>query len=69
MRVRENDENYLQKELSWLAIECKRKNGFNDNEGLQALTTDTKGVYFQDYKTAYNASNIEIDQAHFDHFI
>jgi hypothetical protein len=61
--------NYLQTELSSLGIECKRKNELNDYEELQALTTAIKGVYFQDYKTAYNTSNTEIDQSHFDHLI
>ncbi len=66
----DEEANYLQGELSSLAIECKRKNEFNDEEELQALTTAIKEVYFQDYKTAYNdTSNIEIDQSHFEHLI
>ncbi len=55
----------MQSELSSLAIQCKRKNEFNDEEELEALTTAIKEVYFQDYKTAYNdTSDIEIDQSH-----
>jgi hypothetical protein len=49
----ENEETYLQSELSSLGIECKRMNEFNDKEELEALATAIKEVYFQDYKTAY----------------
>jgi hypothetical protein len=49
----ENEETYLQSELSSLGIECKRMNEFNDKEELEALPTAIKEVYFQDYKTAY----------------
>jgi hypothetical protein len=62
--------NYLQSELSSLGIQPKRTNELNDNEELGALVTAIKEVYMQDYKTAYNTSNIEgIDQSHFDHLI
>jgi hypothetical protein len=61
--------NYLRTELSSLGIECKTRSQFNDNEELEALTTAIKEVYFQDYKTAYNNSNTEIDQSHFEHLI
>lgn len=54
MRVGENDENYLQYELSSLGINCKRRNEFNDKDELEALATAIKEVYFQDYKTAYD---------------
>ena len=54
MRVGENDENYLQNELSSLGIDCKRRNEFNDKDELEALATAIKEVYFQDYKTAYD---------------
>jgi hypothetical protein len=33
------NENYLQGELSSLAIECNRMNQFNDKEELEALAT------------------------------
>jgi hypothetical protein len=60
--------NYLQTELSPLGIECKKRNEFNDKEELEALATDIKEAYFQDYKTAYsNTSDREIDQSHFEH--
>jgi hypothetical protein len=36
------NEKYLQGELSSLAIECRRKKEFNDNEGLEVLATATK---------------------------
>ena len=65
----QEEEDYFQEELSSLAIECKRPNEFNDKEELQALTDATKEVYFQDYKTAYDTSDTEIDQSHFDHLI
>ena len=61
--------NNLKSELSSLAIECKRTNELNDKKELQALVNAIKEVYFQDYKTAYNISNIEIDQTHFSHLI
>jgi hypothetical protein len=54
MRVGENDENYLQNELSSFGIDCKRRNEFNDKDELEALATAIKEVYFQDYKTAYD---------------
>ncbi len=54
MRVGENDENYLQNELSSLGIDCKRRNEFNDKDELEALATAIKKVYFQDYKTVYD---------------
>jgi hypothetical protein len=47
----------------------QKKDELNDNEELQQLVTVIKEVYFQDYKTAYNTSNTEIDQSHFDHLI
>ncbi len=59
---------YLQVELSSLGIDCK-KSEFNDRHELEAFVTTIKRVYFQDYKTAYNTSSIEIDQSHFDHRI
>ena len=65
----EEEADNLQKELNSLGIECKRKDELNDNEELQQLVTAIKEVYFQDYKTAYNTSNTEIDQSHFDHLI
>ena len=55
--VLENEENYLQSELSSLGIECKRKNEFNDKKELEALATAIKEVYFQDYKTAYDGTD------------
>lgn len=58
-----------QKELNSLGIECKRKNELNDNKELQQLATAIKEFYFQDYKTAYNTSGLEIGQSHFDHLI
>jgi hypothetical protein len=61
--------NYLKNELSSLAIECNRTNELNDNEELRVLTNAIKEVYYQDYKTAYNVSGIEIDQSHFEHLI
>ncbi len=60
---------YLQTELSSLAIECKRTNELNDKQELEALATAIKDVYYQDYKTAYNLSGIEIDKSHFGHLI
>ena len=66
---RNKEENYLQIELSSLGIECKRKNEINDKEELEGLTTAIKEVYFQDYKTAYNDSDREIDKSHFDYII
>jgi hypothetical protein len=61
--------NYLQAELKSLGIQPKGRNELNDKEELEALATAIKEVYFQDYKTAYNVSGIEIDQSHFDHLI
>jgi hypothetical protein len=66
---RNGEVNYLQTELSSLAIECKRKNELNDKEELEALTAAIKEVYFQDYKAAYNTNNREIDELHFGHLI
>ncbi len=62
MRVRENDENYLQTELRSLGIECKRRNEFNDKEELEALATAIKEVYFQNYKTAYDHNDVNYDR-------
>jgi hypothetical protein len=56
-------------ELSSLAIDCKRRNEFNDRDELESLATAIKEVYFQDYKTAYDISNIENDQSNFNHLI
>ena len=50
----QNEETYLQAELSSLGIECKRKNEFNDKKELEALANAMKEVYFQDFKTAHN---------------
>jgi hypothetical protein len=61
--------NYLKNELSSLAVECKRRNELNDNEELEVLVTAIKEVYYQDYKTAYDTYNTEIDQSHFEHLI
>ena len=69
MVIQFEEENYLQSELSSLAIECKRTNELNDKGELEALATAIKEVYFQDYKTAYGTGDIEIDQSHFDHLI
>jgi hypothetical protein len=60
---------YLYGELSSLAVECKRRNELNDKDELEALVTTIKEVYYQDYKTAYDAYNTEIDQSHFEHLI
>jgi hypothetical protein len=71
MIIQFEEGNYLQSELSSLAIaiECKRTNELNDNGELEALATAIKEVYFQGYKTAYDTGDIEIDQSHFDHLI
>ena len=67
---KEEEENYLQSELSSLGIDCKRKNELNDEEELEGLATAIKEVYFQDYKTAYQEDvQIEIDKSHFDYLI
>ena len=65
------EENYLQSELSSLGVDCKRKNELNDKQELEGLATAIKEVYFQDYKTAYQEEydQIEIDKSHFDHLI
>ena len=42
----EEEENYLQSELSSLGMECKRKNELNDKDELKALATAIKEVYF-----------------------
>jgi hypothetical protein len=42
MAVVVENENYLQNELIALAIECKRKNEFNDEDELEALATTIK---------------------------
>jgi hypothetical protein len=59
--VMENEEDYLQTELSSLGIECKRRNEFNDKKELEALATAIKEVYFQDYKTAYDKDDNNYD--------
>ncbi len=69
MVIEAEEADYLQTELKSLRIQPKRKNELNDKVELEALATAIKEVYFQDYKTAYNTSNIEIDQSHFDHLI
>ena len=69
MRMESKEANYLQLELSSLGIQPKRTNELNDIEELEALATAIKEVYLQDYKTAYNTKNREIDQSHFDHLI
>ena len=69
MIIQFEEGNYLQSELSSLAIEGKRMNELNDKEELEALATAIKEVYFQGYKTAYDTGDIEIDQSHFDHLI
>jgi hypothetical protein len=56
-------------ELSSLAVECKRRDELNDKDELEALVTAIKEVYYQDYKTAYDTYNTEIDQSHFEHLI
>ena len=63
------DKNKLQAELNSLGIQCKRINELNDKKELQTLATAIKDVYFQDYKTAYNDSQGEIDKSHFDYII
>jgi hypothetical protein len=65
------EENYLQSELSSLGVDCKRKNELNDKQELEGLATAIKEVYFQDYKTAYDDDDIhkEIDKSHFGHLI
>ena len=63
------DKNKLQAELNSLGIQCKRINELNDEKELQTLATAIKDVYFQDYKTAYNDSQGEIDKSHFDYII
>jgi hypothetical protein len=65
----EADKNTLQAELDSLGILCKRMNELNDKKELQALATNIKDVYFQDYKIAYNDSHWEIDKSHFDYII
>jgi len=65
----EESADYFQDELSSLAIECKRRNELNDKGELEALANAIKEVYYQDYKTAYNVSGVEIDHLHFDHLI
>jgi hypothetical protein len=69
--VDNEEENYLQSELSSLGVDCKRKNELNDKQELEGLATAIKEVYFQDYKTAYQEEydQIEIDKSHFDHLI
>jgi hypothetical protein len=57
---RENKD-YWQNELRSLGIEPKRKNELNDREELQALTDNIKQNYYQDYKTAYDSKNEEIE--------
>lgn len=65
----EANANYLQAELKSLGIQPKRTNELNDKGELEALANTIKEVYYQDYKTAYNVSGIEIDQSHFEHLI
>lgn len=53
-------------ELRSLGIEPKRMNDLNTQEELDALISNIKMTYYQDYKTAY--SN-DIDKSHFEHII
>ena len=53
-------------ELRSLGIEPKRRNALNDNEELDALISNIKQTYYQDYKTAYTT---DLDKSHFDHII
>jgi hypothetical protein len=53
-------------ELRSLGIEPKRRNALNDNEELDALISNIKQTYYQDFKTAYTT---DLDKSHFDHII
>ena len=50
---------YLQNELESLGINCKRMNELNDKEELEFLSLAIKEVYYQDYKTAFDARSHE----------
>ena len=53
-------------ELRSLGIEPNHRNALNDNEELDALISNIKQTYYQDYKTAYTT---DLDKSHFDHII
>ena len=53
-------------ELRSLGIDPKRKNDLNTQEELDALVSNIKMTYYQDYKTAYSS---DIDKSHFEHII
>ena len=63
-----NKKDYWQNELKSLGIETRWQNEFNDKNESEALATAINGVYFQDYKTAYD-SHTEIDKSYFDYII
>ncbi len=53
-------EGYWINELILPGIKPRWKNELNDVEELEALANNMKQVYYQDYKTAYDANNSEI---------
>jgi hypothetical protein len=56
----QDKKDFWENELKSLGIEPRRQNELNDKEELQALAEIIKQIYFQDYKTAYDANNSNI---------
>ncbi|HEX2170525.1 MAG TPA: hypothetical protein VHF65_09525 [Nitrososphaera sp.] len=59
-KERQDKKDFWENELKSLGVEPWRQNDLNDKEVLQLLVEIIKQIYFQDYKTAYDANNSNI---------
>ncbi len=55
-----HEKEYWQNELESLGIKSKQQSELNDDDELEALAEIIKQVYYQDYRTAYDANNSNI---------
>jgi hypothetical protein len=56
-KERPDKKDFWENELKSLGVEPRRQTELNDKEELQALAEIIKQVYYQDYRTAYDANN------------
>jgi hypothetical protein len=56
-KERQDKKDFWENELKSLGVEPRRQTELNDKEELQALAEIIKQVYYQDYRTAYDANN------------
>jgi len=59
-KERLDKKDFWENELKSLGVEPRRQNELNDKEELKALAEIIKQIYFQDYKTAYDANNSNV---------